>query len=76
MTVFGAGFTADSELTCVFYDEDGVKTEGEVVDRWSNVVIICEADLSPGEYEVGVKRDSDNPNNIRANIKVYEGEIM
>ncbi|KAJ8045834.1 Polycystic kidney disease 1-related protein [Holothuria leucospilota] len=73
VTVYGAGFSESSDLTCIFYDADsGSQTEGEVVDWINNVVITCQADLDAGEYEVGVRRDSDQPNNIRGSLKVYE----
>ncbi len=51
--VIGAGFSSSSDLKCLYTksDDDSV-SEGEVVQRYGNTYIICQADLDAGKIIV------------------------
>ncbi|XP_033123601.1 uncharacterized protein LOC117122201 [Anneissia japonica] len=72
LQVEGAGFTTGSALSCIFTSSVGRTFNGEVTEHSSMTSLNCTANLDAGSYTVQIRRDSDTPTDISANLKVYE----
>ncbi|XP_038046839.1 uncharacterized protein LOC119721034 [Patiria miniata] len=69
--VAGAGFTAGASLTCLF-TRSGQTTEGAAA-RIDTTLLWCEVPvLTPGDYEVSVRRNSDLPSEITSTLRVFQ----
>ncbi|XP_022081345.1 uncharacterized protein LOC110974195 [Acanthaster planci] len=69
--VAGAGFSAGALLTCLF-TLNGQTTEGAAT-RIDTTILLCDVPaLTPGDYAVGVRRNSDLPSEITSTLRVFQ----
>ncbi|XP_071499141.1 uncharacterized protein [Diadema antillarum] len=71
--VRGAGFSSGSTLACVFINSISNEVEEDIDDRISYFELTCTTPaLSPGEYQLAIRRNSDALSEFVQNIYVYE----
>ncbi|XP_070541849.1 uncharacterized protein [Ptychodera flava] len=73
LTIIGAGFTEGSSLSCIFESSDGVQFETDMVEYINSTAITCTSPaLAIDTYVVTIRRDSDQPTDIGANLYTYQ----